>query len=394
MSLSSQTNVASLNAQNNIRVNSSFQSSTIQRLSSGFRINSSADDAAGLAVANRYRGDTSELTQGVLNANSGVSSLQIVDGGLNNISTILDRLRTLATQSASATFTGDRATLNTEYQGLLAEVNRQAANIKLDTGGLFNTNLITYVGGGGTTANSQVAVDLSGSNNAVDSAALGISNTSVAGGGTQIAGNTIRLDDTAAVFLAGTSQSFTFHLNTGTGNQDITATVAGGGGGLSGAQVVANLNTALQAYGITASIGSNGTLQLGGTTAFTVSTNAAGTGPVAATGTAVNSSNYSIDSGPFAAFTTGGGVAATETFVVQNASGSYNINLTSLNADTLTGVLTTLNTALTGTGIYAVKSSSGTDVTLQSANAFSINETAFTAGSGGGTGSLFGTVGA
>src|SRR5258707_316480 len=104
MSVSIQTNVASLTAQNNIRVNSIFQTSTIQRLSSGFRINSSADDAAGLSVANRYRGETAELTQGLLNANNGVSSLQIVDGGLNNIASILDRLRTLATESASATF--------------------------------------------------------------------------------------------------------------------------------------------------------------------------------------------------------------------------------------------------------------------------------------------------
>jgi flagellin len=71
MSLSIQTNVASLVAQNNIRINSSFQSQTIQKLSSGYRINSSADDAAGLAVANKYRGDTAELTQGVQNANNG-----------------------------------------------------------------------------------------------------------------------------------------------------------------------------------------------------------------------------------------------------------------------------------------------------------------------------------
>ncbi len=258
MSLSIQTNVASLTAQNFIRVNSAFQSTTIQRLSSGYRITASADDAAGLAVANKYRGDTAELTQGVLNANTGVSSLQIVDGGVNNISNILDRLRTLATESASQTFTGDRGTLDTEYQGLLREVDRQAANVKLNTGGTFNTNLVTYVGGGSNQTNAQVAVDLSGSNNAVDGTALGISTTSIAGGGSQISGNTVRLDNTAAAFLTSTSQSFTFHLNTGTGNQDITTTVTGGSGGLSGTQVIANLNTSLQAYGITASIGSNG----------------------------------------------------------------------------------------------------------------------------------------
>src|SRR5271165_5961995 len=106
MSLSIQTNVASLVAQNNIRVNTIFQNNTITQLSSGYRINSSADDAAGLAVANQYRGNAAELNQGVLNASNGVAQLQIADGGLNNISTILDRLRTLATESASTTFAG------------------------------------------------------------------------------------------------------------------------------------------------------------------------------------------------------------------------------------------------------------------------------------------------
>jgi flagellin len=110
--ISLQTNVDSLNAQRNLGVDNKFQSKTIQQLTSGYRINSSGDDAAGLAIANGLRSSVAELTQGVANANDGVSQLQIVDGGLSNISTILDRLKTLATQSASGTFTGDRATVN------------------------------------------------------------------------------------------------------------------------------------------------------------------------------------------------------------------------------------------------------------------------------------------
>jgi hypothetical protein len=106
MGISLQTNIASLVAQNNLEMNSQFQLKTITALTSGYRINSSADDAAGLAVANQYRSSVAELTQGVRNANDGISALQIVDGGLNNISLMLDRLKTLATQSASATFTG------------------------------------------------------------------------------------------------------------------------------------------------------------------------------------------------------------------------------------------------------------------------------------------------
>jgi flagellin len=135
--ISLQTNVDSLNAQRNLNIDNTFQSKTIQQLTSGYRINSSGDDAAGLAVANGYSSTVAELTQGVNNANDGTSQLQIVDGGLSNISTILNRLKTLATESASSTFTGDRSTLNQEYQSLLTEITRQATNINLNNGGTF-----------------------------------------------------------------------------------------------------------------------------------------------------------------------------------------------------------------------------------------------------------------
>ncbi|MBZ5602456.1 MAG: flagellin FliC [Acidobacteriia bacterium] len=183
MSYSFQTNVTSLIAQENLRVTSDFQSRTITRLTSGYRINSSGDDAAGLAVANKFRSDVAELNQGVRNANDGVSTLQIVDGGLNNISQILDSLKGLATQSASDTFTGDRTTLNTEFQTLLGEIDRQAANVGLasggGTGGRFNAAISVYIGGGDTQANAQVQIDLSGATNEVDSNGLGISANTV-----------------------------------------------------------------------------------------------------------------------------------------------------------------------------------------------------------------------
>src|ERR1700750_2707632 len=120
--ISLRTNVDSLNAQTSLKINSNFESKTIQQLTSGYRINSSGDDAAGLAVANSYRSAVAELTQGVSNGNDGISQLQIVDGGLNNISTILDRMKTLASQSASGNFTGNRTTLNHEHQELLTAV--------------------------------------------------------------------------------------------------------------------------------------------------------------------------------------------------------------------------------------------------------------------------------
>ena len=179
--LSIQTNVNSMVAQENLRVNSNFQGQTITRLTSGYRINSSADDAAGLAVANKYRSDVTELMQGVRNANDGLSTLQIIDGGLNNISKMLDRLKTLATQSASGTFTGNRSTLDAEYQSILGEVNRQAANVGLGSGDTQatanNRSIAVYIGGGSAAANSRVSVDLSASSNLVNASGLSLTGT-------------------------------------------------------------------------------------------------------------------------------------------------------------------------------------------------------------------------
>ncbi len=379
MSISIQTNTASLNAQYYISQNQSFQNKAIEQLSSGYKINSSADDPAGLAVANQYAGEITQLTQGVQNATDGTSALQIADGGLSNISQILGRLQTLASESASQTFQGNRATVNAEYQGLLSEIDRQAANIGLNTGGVNNTSLTVYTGGGSTQANSEVTVNLAGSNNAVDSTALGIGTSSVAGGGSGISGNTINLSNTATSFLTSTSQSFTFNLNTGTGgNQAVTVSVTGLAGGLTGNQVVSSLNNQLQAYGITASIGSSGTLQFGGSTAFSVTTTAAGAGPISGTGSTVNSSDYNLTSTAFAAV-----VGTNEAFTIQNAGGSYNVSLSPAQTATTALALTAINNQLAGSGILAVQASDGTDISFQSTSAFSANETALAGTSGG-----------
>src|SRR3954471_8941773 len=151
--LSIQTNVNSMNAQENLRMTNDFQARTIARLTSGYRINRSGDDAAGLAVANKFRSDIAELTQGIRNANDGAGQLQIIDGGLANVGRILDRLKTLATQSASSTFSGNRGTLNNEYHALLSEIDRQASNVGLVSGGAFNKNLTVYLGGGSSQTN-------------------------------------------------------------------------------------------------------------------------------------------------------------------------------------------------------------------------------------------------
>jgi len=126
MAFSSNTNIASLQAQSYINISSDFQGKTINRVTSGLRIVNSGDDAAGLAIANGLRSDQAVLNQGIRNANDGLSQLQIIDGGINNISKLLDRARTLATQSASGTFTGARTVLNSEFKSVVEEIDRQS----------------------------------------------------------------------------------------------------------------------------------------------------------------------------------------------------------------------------------------------------------------------------
>ena len=195
MSISLQTNVTSLFAQQQLNQNSNFESNTIQQLTSGFRINQAGDDAAGLAVANQLQANITELNQGVINAANGTSTLQIIDGGLSNISGLLDRLQTLATESASGTFQGSRTTLNNEFQSVIGEITRQAGNIGLASGGTtsntgtigssqYNTNpLAIFIGGGdtGSATDNQVTVDLTNGGNGVDAGGLGLTGATVTG---------------------------------------------------------------------------------------------------------------------------------------------------------------------------------------------------------------------
>ena len=185
MAFTINTNIPSLQSQEYLRITSEFQQKTINRVTSGLRIISSGDDAAGLAIANSFRSDRAVITQGVRNANDGLSTLQTIDGGINNVSQLLDRARTLAAQSASGTFTGDRLVLNTEFQSVVEEIDRQAQAIGLNVGGLFAKNLSVFIGGGrGDTSvakitNGSVAVDLSTST--VDARSLGLKGLQITG---------------------------------------------------------------------------------------------------------------------------------------------------------------------------------------------------------------------
>lgn len=232
MAFTINTNIASLQAQEYLRVTQEFQTKTISRVTSGLRIVSSGDDAAGLAIANGFRSDQAVLSQGIRNANDGLATLQTIDSGINNISKLLDRARTLATQSASGTFNGDRTVLNSEFQSVIEEINRQAQAIGLNQGGDFAKDLSVFIGGGrGSTSsevitNGSVSVDLRQST--VDARSLGLSGYSAASDSTydmSVYDNGTAADLESAI---GGATSMTFNLSgVGFDDQAISVNLTG-----------------------------------------------------------------------------------------------------------------------------------------------------------------------
>ena len=155
MGLRIRTNVSSLTAQRFAQNNSDQMQKNLERLSSGYRINRSADDAAGLAISESIRAKVRGLNQAKRNANDAVSMVQVAEGSLNEIGNILVRMRELTIQSASDTI-GDqeRSYLNREYTQLVDEVDRISATTEFNSLKLFDADqkdqLVIQVGVNGT----------------------------------------------------------------------------------------------------------------------------------------------------------------------------------------------------------------------------------------------------
>jgi flagellin len=161
MSLVINTNIASLQAQDNLNTSLAAQQQAIERLSSGLQINSAADDAAGLAIASRFTAQINGDNQAVNNASDGISLAQTAGSALTSITNDLQRIRQLAVQSANGTnSTTDRAALDTESQQLLAEINRQAGAASFNGVSLLNgTNAsLSFQVGANTTANDTITI--------------------------------------------------------------------------------------------------------------------------------------------------------------------------------------------------------------------------------------------
>lgn len=147
------TNMVSLNTQNNLSKSQGALATSIQRLSSGLRVNSSKDDAAGMAIANGMQSSIKGQTVAMRNANDAISFSQTAEGALGKINDNLQRMRELAVQSANATNSeDDRDSLNTEFTQLQAEITRVTAGTKFNGALVLNGDDQTFQIGSGTDA--------------------------------------------------------------------------------------------------------------------------------------------------------------------------------------------------------------------------------------------------
>jgi flagellin len=147
MAISILNNIPSLAAQNQLSITQMSLQKTLYALSSGSRINSGADDAAGLAIADGLHANITALTQSARNANDGVGKLQVADGALSQVTTLLNRAVTLATESATGTLDSagnQRAALNAEFTAIKAEIDRIGTNTTYNGAAIFQGGSANY----------------------------------------------------------------------------------------------------------------------------------------------------------------------------------------------------------------------------------------------------------
>jgi len=182
-------NTASTNAQRILGINNQRLATSIERISSGIRINRGADDAAGLAISEGLRSDIRALRQATRNANDGMSLVNVAEGALNEQSSILIRLRELASQAATGTVgSTERATIQLEFSALRDELTRIAATTEFNGTGLIDGTLASSVAttshtliqiGIDSSADSRIDLNDSLSLDAVTASTLGIATLSV-----------------------------------------------------------------------------------------------------------------------------------------------------------------------------------------------------------------------
>ena len=203
------TNIASLNSQRNLTTSQASLATSLQRLSSGLRINSAKDDAAGLAISQRFQSQINGDTQAARNANDGISLAQTAEGGLSTASDLLQRIRTLAVQSANGTNSdSDRKSIQNEVSSLTAELNRVATTTQFNGQNVLDGSLTSTQFQVGANANQTISVGISSAkssdlgNNTLettDNTAAGSSQVGATAGANNVAAQTLTISSGAGI---------------------------------------------------------------------------------------------------------------------------------------------------------------------------------------------------
>jgi flagellin len=291
MALSIRTNVSSLNAQRSLFKAGMDLDKSMQRLSSGFRINSSADDAAGLAISEKLKSQIGGLNQASRNALDGISMIQTAEGALDEIQSSLQRMRDLSVQAANATLSDtDRGNINQEIQALYTNINNISSRTKFNgqsllTGALSSSQdtaaansllagtVLTSGGSVAAVTNVDVSAAVAGTVFTLSDQGAGVVRMSAT-----INGAALTQDVTASAGVAGTSQTLNFS------SFGIKITV-GSTGAPTAANISADLGLAANAT-ITTAAGS-------GAAAFQVGADANQTQSATFFNTQINGSNFS-----------------------------------------------------------------------------------------------------
>ena len=228
MSLVVNNNMMAANAARNLNTSYSALSTSTERLSSGLRINSSSDDAAGLAVRELMRSDVSTLNQGVRNANDGISMIQTADGALSVVDEKLIRMKELAEQASTGTYTdSQRQIIDDEYQAMASEITRIASatdfnGIHLLNGNLGGAGMTIHFGTGNDEAEDKYAVTIDD----CSAEALGVG----IGVGESVAGATVSTQASAQAALEALDNAITskdkVRANLGAMENRLSATIS------------------------------------------------------------------------------------------------------------------------------------------------------------------------
>jgi flagellin len=380
MALGVLNNLSAIYAENNLNNTNSSLQTVLQQLSSGSRINSGADDAAGLSLVNGLKANSTALSQSGTNATEGVGLLQVADGALSQVTSLLNRAITLATEASNGTLNAiQNSAANQEYQSILAEINNIGSTTTYNQQQVFGGGTVAIYTGDSSRAGSSVD---SLSIRSLSSASMGDTNGTMSYGSQ--GGNNVFLDLSNAGTLAKAGDNLVNATTTvviTTATQTANISVGGTTGLPNTAQGLINaINNA--GLGVTASF----------TTAAQAGTNAVAAGAAADTGIEITAAGAGVgggttpdEVGTLAVAGAGSGVGNTlsGTLAVTDAYGvSHTINLAGMTLANLATVINSGNYGITVTG------SGTTTLTFNSASSLASITGAGLADSVGGATSL------